>query len=127
MPRPRLTPRLWPEAATEAADFDALVKPIVSLIKQGYRVVRRPSRKLRYRGLQLGRRELVVCSPLEQTLAPSTLSYHKRNGRSLLTMAVTIAVQLGIEQGRRLAAEEFRVDLILANAYRKTVEETAKK
>lgn len=90
----------WPEDGS-CADFETLVRGVRDALTFNYRLTRRNRTKdTPYHGHQIG--DLHVCMPVEQMLTAESLAYQKTDqGRDALESILGIAVQLGIEQGRR--------------------------
>jgi len=63
---------------------------------------RSPVKDLFYDGFTLGDNELVSSLPPDQSLSFKNLCREKQQGRDPLDIILGIAVQLGIEQGRRI-------------------------
>ncbi len=68
---------------------------------------RNRSKDFDYQGYTQGKNELACCLDPETIFTAENLRYDKENqGRDALEVAVSVAVQLGIEQGRRIEKEE---------------------
>lgn len=60
-----------------------------------------------YDGYNIGSSELACCLTPKENFSRSGLTYHEERDRSLLDVALLVAFQLGIEQGRRMTKEEY--------------------
>jgi hypothetical protein len=114
----------WPENGG-VASFTDLCEPIVQALADavGRCMVRTEKVKRRngygfrsstsgidaieYHGYDIGEREKVGCSSPDVRLSKKQLQYDwSEQGRTPVDVLVALAVQLGIEQGRRIAAQE---------------------
>ena len=107
----------WPEN-DGTVGFKEITKPIISLIKQQYRLRFKGWRDLRYNGYDHDLMCGVTCLPPDQAMTASNLQYSLHDqGRAPLDEIVALAVQLGIEQGRRMHIDndckwcKFRIEL----------------
>lgn len=101
MTQPRYAP--WPEN-DEPAAFEEISEPIIKAIRFAYRLVRRNKTKdIPWSGLDLGQNEKVTCSrPMTKLTADHLAFALEDQGRDALEEIVSLAIQLGIEQGRRM-------------------------
>ena len=107
----------WPEG-NKTASFEDLTRPVIRAMRFAYSMKRRNEDKdIPWAGPALGRDMRATCLPYDTALSAANLRYSKEEqGRDALTEIVGVAVQLGIEQGRRIAADstEARVnDMII--------------
>jgi len=76
-------------------------------IRQAYRLKFRGYRDLKWRGLDIGEDTKAGCFSPDEQLNAGNLRYDQEDqGRSPLRVIVGVAVQLGIEQGRRIEREK---------------------
>lgn len=92
----------WPDE--KPVNFRELVGPVCDAVRFSYDLSRRNEhRSIPWTGHNIGSEELVCSSPPHERLKRSELQYNeKEQGRDALEVLVGIAVQLGIEQGRRM-------------------------
>lgn len=87
----------WP-ADNKPADFAHIVEPLA----RWFRMYQEGRLEI-YDGLPLGRREAAGSLQPVDALTPNSLAYNLTDqGRDVLDVILGLAVQLGIEQGRRL-------------------------
>ena len=98
----------WPSNPRETVAFSALAEPIIKAIRWGYKLSRRRrGEDVPYEGLDLGKSMKASCLPPDELLRAENLDYSEEDqGRDLLEELVGLAIQLGIEQGRRIEAEQ---------------------
>jgi hypothetical protein len=96
----------WPEG-NEVAVFSEIADPLKEAILFGYRLTRRAKKKdVPYDGYRAGVLNLDCMSP-EAALKAESLKYIEENhGRDLLDEVIGIAIQLGMEQGRRMTMRQ---------------------
>ena len=94
----------WPEGGA-LVHFTELTEPVVRAIEACYSMQPREGildKGVTWSGLDLGAHELAICFSPDEALSGSHLRYSSEDqGRSPLEEIIAIAVQLGIEQGRR--------------------------
>lgn len=112
----------WPREG-RPANFSELTEPVCEAIRFAYEISRRNKRRsIPWIGLTLGERELAGCPPPHEKLGRSYLEYSEHHqGRDALDELVGIAVQLGIEQGRRLEGERLKGSTDIATMLAKAV------
>lgn len=99
----------WP-ADHEPVDFQSIVQPLVRAVKAGYSISRKTQvRAVPYDGLDIAEDHRVEFGSVAELLSAGSLSRLDRDGVSLLEVLVSVAVLLGMEQGRRLAAGRGRL------------------
>lgn len=99
----------WPKDG-DIVSAEDLVGPVIRVLFQGYRLMRRTKAKLRYDGFEIGGPELACCLNAKERFTRSALAYDQERGRKLLHVAAYLIFQLGIEQGRRMAKKDSRSD-----------------
>lgn len=100
----------WPKDPAQAVDFCELVNPIIAAIKFCYDLKRKNEDKdVPYNGYPNGWRERVTTPTPAEWLTTKSLKWNEEDqGREVLEVIISIALQLGIEQGRRIVAKEVR-------------------
>lgn len=93
----------WP-AGGEPATFERLVGPVRDALEQAYTMVRKDRRRgIRWNGPPIGEAERAMCLEFDDALRASSLKESEIDqGRDALDTILGIALQLGIEQGRRI-------------------------
>lgn len=104
--------RGWPEDGAPA-DLEDLVTPLhawwgerIKWLQSG-----REPWDYEYTGPEIGDQH--VCLPAVDSLSREGLAQHEEQGRDPLNAMLTVAVQLGIEQGRRLASSDLNRQRLL--------------
>lgn len=94
----------WPQAKNEPLDFDALAGPLMRAVQFCYNLERRNHNKsVPWKGPNIGSNELACCLPAKEKLSAKNLAYSEEDqGRDPLQEIIGLAIQLGIEQGRRI-------------------------
>lgn len=95
----------WPEN-DKPAEFEEIVEPLAGWLCRYQSGVTDP-----YVGLPLGEREAAGCLQPNEALTTKSLAYHREQGRDVYDVVIGLAVQLGIEQGRRIALRERRLSV----------------
>ena len=91
----------WPEDGSPVR-FEDLVAPIADWLRNTT-LGDRAERRMTYAGFELGERESAGCLQPDEALSPESIAYNMESqGRDSFDVAVGIAVQLGLEQGRRV-------------------------
>lgn len=97
--------RAWPNDG-KPVQFEDISLPVVNAIRQLYRMRFKGYRDVDWRGLDIGASEKACCYPPDKQLSREQLRYDSlEQGRPPLQVLVGLAVQLGIEQGRRIERE----------------------
>ena len=92
----------WPSDG-DAVRLADLVNPLRVVADHLYKLKRLPLVDVPYNGFTIGAEELVGSFSPEQRLAATSLQYEdEEQRRDAMRVLLSIAVQLGIEQGRRL-------------------------
>lgn len=99
----------WPEDNTPVK-FRDIVEPLYEAVLFAYEVKRKNKNKdIPYEGYELGEDELVTCISMKEGLSAEVLKWARdSHGESALLRILSVAVQLGIEQGRRVAVQQIR-------------------
>ena len=91
----------WPKDGS-TVDFTHITEPLRDVVRQLYHLQRRPPKDVDYKGLDLGQHEKRVCLSPQDALTTENLLYSEEDqGRDPMVTVLSIAVQLGMEQGRR--------------------------
>lgn len=106
----------WPEDGGPIY-FEDISRPIVHAIRFAYDMERRDRRRnIPWRGPEIGLRDQANSPLASERLKAHRLAYCEEDqGRDTLEEIVGLAIQLGIEQGRRIAKSD--EDPILDEAY----------
>lgn len=107
----------WPKDGKHAS-FHEITGPIVKAIQFIYKLKRRNQEKdVPWKGLDIGESLKATCFVPDENLTADSLAYQLENqGRSPLEVIIGLAVQLGMEQGKRVERGE-RTSLKLAFIY----------
>lgn len=117
----------WPKDKTVSLPAGDLITPVLKVIEAGYKLERKePIRSIPYNGYNIGSHELACCFSPKEAFSKSGLEYNEERNRSLLEVALYVAFQLGIEQGRRLNENDNRVYMAAAKRYMSELERNAK-
>ena len=101
----------WPKDGSPV-DFAELADPIRNAIDFAYDLKRiNEEEPILWEGLDISKHEKITTPAPNWSLSLEGLKYNQDQARSALTAIITIAVQLGIEQGRRLIKQEIALDL----------------
>lgn len=107
----------WPKDG-EPASFEDLTRPLVRAVRFAYDLKRKNRDKdIPWSGPEIGAREQTVALPAARQLSADNLRYsEEEQGRDALEEIIGLAVQIGIEQGRRLTmnSPEVKVMEIMA-------------
>ena len=97
-----MTNKPWPNNG-QTVSFQDMVKPIVDAISFAYQLQRQnKSTDIPWSGLDIGNDLKATCFNPDERLSAEQLNYSNEDqGRTALEEIVGIAVQLGMEQGRR--------------------------
>lgn len=97
----------WPRG-NKPVDFDELTDPLRKAILFGYKLERKNEDKdVPWRGLNIGQKEMGILPPPDVRFKAKYLALREEGqGEDLLDTVLAIGVQLGIEQGRRVAYKE---------------------
>jgi hypothetical protein len=126
-PKTGIQARPWPKDKTKTVDFEQLCRPVVSLIRQGYRLVRRRNPAFSYRGYDTGPSLNANILPLAGKLSPVGIEHEKDQNRTLLETIVSFAIQLGFEQGVRHTERRYVPIELLARDTKKLIKQDARR
>ena len=117
----------WPKDKTVSLSAEELVTPVLKVIEAGYKLERKePICSIPYNGYNIGSCELACCLSPKEAFSKKGLEYNDERDRSLLEVALYVAFQLGIEQGRRLNENDNRAYITAAKRYMGELERNAK-
>ncbi len=104
----------WPKDDKHVS-FCKLTEPVCKAIRKAYKLTpRNYGDKIKWTGFVLPERIAATCLPYDEVLTREQLEYSEQDqGRDPLEEIVGIAVQLGIEQGRRLFKEDLKTAIEL--------------
>jgi hypothetical protein len=108
--------RGWPSDGSPL-NFERIGDPIIKAIRFAYRLERQNGRRsIPWNGPEIGWQERACCPTIAERFKAGNLAYVEDDqGRDALVEIVSAAIQLGIEQGRRLAKSS--TSDLLDNAY----------
>ncbi|MCP4394505.1 MAG: hypothetical protein GY804_09610 [Alphaproteobacteria bacterium] len=103
----------WNKKNNKTATFSELANPIANAIRFAYNLERKNIDKdIKWTGYDIGEKEKTTCfSPDEKFTAESLAFALEDQGREALEEIITVAIQLGIEQGRRIHKREIEAPL----------------
>lgn len=84
----------WPTDGSPVR-FDDLLTPCRNALWKG-----------EYQGYDIGERDKACCLSPDETLSPEGLDRARERGQDRAAVVLSVAIQLGIEQGRRLKMQE---------------------
>jgi hypothetical protein len=104
--------KTWPRD-NKPASFDDLTSPIISAMRYAYKFERKNMGKdIPYSGLE--HNQTHYCFSIKESFKADNLKYdEEEQGRDALTIIISAAVQLGIEQGIRIKSEKDDLKKIL--------------
>jgi hypothetical protein len=110
----------WPKS-DKPASFDDVVGPLVRAVRFAYDLKRKNSDKdIPYTGYDIGRDCAANCLGATTKLSAKSLRYNDEDqGRDVLETIIELAIQIGIEQGRRITmtgpiVKTMRLELLIA-------------
>lgn len=118
----------WPEDGSTVR-FEDLSDPLRKLVDHFYELKCLPKKEVPYNGYDcynLGDKELVGCWSVMDTLSIEGICYHEERGRDPMKVILSLAVQVGIEQGRRAYREEHSKDIDLLKLLAEQLERITK-
>lgn len=94
----------WPKKDDKPISFSAICEPIRDAILFAYDIKRKNANKnIPYKGYDIGYSEQATCCSPNEKFTVKNMKYSLEDqGRDALDEIITVAVQLGIEQGRRV-------------------------
>lgn len=96
----------WPEDETKYISMEDAIEPLCKAARAGYSLRRNKKKSIPYDGYNVGVQALLVGRDPTYTLSEEGLHYHKENGRDLLNVLLSIAFQLGFENGQRFERKD---------------------
>lgn len=104
----------WPKNGRHMC-FVKLTEPVYLAIREAYSLtLQEYGESIKWTGPELPQSMGATCLPYDELLTREQLEYDEQDqGRDPLEVIVGIAVQLGMEQGRRLAKEDLKTSLEL--------------
>ena len=102
----------WPDDGSTVS-FDEIAEPIIDVIKFAYSLERKNKGKsIPYDGYDIGKSIKHVSLSPDESLCADNLSFEND---SPLKIIIGIAIQLGIEQGKRIATKEINEKIAIKN------------
>lgn len=97
----------WP-AADKPASIEDITRPLTAAIRHCYTLTRKNvTGSVPYNGYEIGSASLRFCCGAKERLTASKLNYAMEDqGRDALSEIMQLAVQVGIEQGRRIEVSD---------------------
>jgi hypothetical protein len=96
----------WPEDETKTIAMEDAIEPICKAVRSGYTLRRNNLKSIPYDGYNVGVQALLCGRDPTYTLSEEGLAYHKNNGRDLLNVLMSIAFQIGFENGQRFERKD---------------------
>jgi hypothetical protein len=90
--------KAWPKDKTKTVNFEDLIDPLLELYRQ---VMENPKGDFKYKGYNIGSRELACCMGVDDYTLFEGREYHHERDRDDHYIFLMLAFQLGVEQGRR--------------------------
>lgn len=95
--------KTWPSDPKKTANFSEILDPLVNAVKATHKIERIEGIGYDWDGLPNGDRESPISVDPNERLTAKYLDWQANyNDNSALEIILTLAIQLGIEQGRRL-------------------------
>jgi hypothetical protein len=118
-------PVKWPEDGTPL-DYQSLADAIMKAIRFAYDLTRKnPHRSVPWVGPPIGQNERANSLEARERLSAAQLKYSEENqGRDALDEIIGVAIQIGIEQGRRIYrnSDGFKTLMLRLGTYRMGLE-----
>ena len=104
----------WPDNG-KPADFGELAESVYPAITFAYRLERiNEGQAIPWKGHTIGKEDLATCFAPDEQLSAENLRYDEEDqGRDALQVLIGIAMQLGIEQGRRMTRQKVKEQVSL--------------
>lgn len=105
----------WPDN-DKPASFEDVAEPFVKAMKFAYTIDRKNiDKSIPYNGYENG--DLAGCPSIKTLFEKESLEYNLNDqGRDALTVIIQAAIQVGIEQGRRIAMDSCEVKTLRLQA-----------
>lgn len=118
----------WPKDGMPL-DYQAIHDPIVKAIRFAYDLIRKnQNRSIPWKGPSIGRPEAATSLEARNRLSAEMLRYSEEDqGRDALDEIIGVAIQIGIEQGRRIQknSDAFKTLMLRLGTYRMGLERLA--
>lgn len=95
------------------ASFEQLIEAVRDVVKQCYKLTRKNKDKdIKWKGPLLPESMRATCLDFEHNLTVERMKYNEYDqGRDAMDVIIGIAIQLGIEQGRRILRKDMDITL----------------
>lgn len=105
----------WPKDKKECVSFYKITEPILEAVRFAYNLERKNKNKsIPWNGLDIGDKEKAGSFSPTEKLRAGNLKYSLEDqGRDALEEIIGLAVQLGIEQGRRIGLRDLEIKIRL--------------
>ncbi len=112
-----MSSKKWPKDPKQTVRFADLAEPVHKAISFAYTLKRKNHGKdVPWSGFDIGESMKACCLSPHEALTKDNLAYDKNNqDRDPMNILIGIAIQIGIEQGRRIQLEEIDSYLSLAS------------
>lgn len=101
----------WP-SDNKLIPFDSVIEDLMKVLDPVVKVYDETELPF-YKGYNIGEDERVCSFDPAFSLSKEGMEYHHEHGRNVLEVALGIAFQLGIEQGRRMAKDNLYLEGVL--------------
>ena len=117
----------WPAGKATTANFTDLAGPIRTALLFAYDLKRKNlSRSVPWTGFDVGEDTKVGSFSPHEALAKDALAFNLEDqGHDALDVLIQIAIQLGIEQGRRVERSKLGSDIVLLNIHAQQIAHSA--
>jgi len=92
----------WPENEKQIVPFEDLISPVVDAVFNVYELKRKHEDGIPYDGYNIGKTSLAGSHDPQVLLEKDGLEYWAERGLTPMHLLLTVAFQLGMEQGIRL-------------------------
>ena len=108
----------WPDNA-KPADYDDMHRPLREAFEFCYDLTRKNIDKdMPWAGLPQGRSCSAACFDHHESLTVDSLAFELDDqGRDALDVLIRVAIQVGLEQGRRSVSEDLKSDLRMMRVF----------
>jgi hypothetical protein len=99
----------WPKNPSTLVSYIELIDPLKKILTTAYRLYRKEDiKEFKYEGYNIGKQELTAFPSPEIRFQKNSIEYEdKRFGRKIIDIVLNISFLLGMEQGRRIANNDY--------------------